>query len=607
MGDFRRALTLSIKETLINEIHLLPRNYTLVINIKNKELTCILNDFHEDQISLNSLEGISVLDKWFYKWTELIRTLKVKTNNITVDLSGGMDSRLILALLLGSNVNMNEINVHSLNDKLHTHEEDFQIASLIAEHYKFKLNNSNFDLYRHAFSPLEIMNISCYTKLGFHKEMYWKNTYNENAVYYFTGGGGETRRKYWEMEPQKFIEKLTYKAAQFYDPSIKKSTEEIINQSFHDIRSMKSFSSLENEMIPERLYIEARCRQHFGRAAVEDFLANRIIESPFLDVDLRSIDLRHVKDSNILYAVILKRYCPGLLEFPFEGKRSIARETILEAEKICEQYPFKNKNLEKIMVSRTYEKSVTNKLYNKWSSFSGDTAIKQYFDADAFKNFFIANFSQEIYDYAKKHAESEKYFPLRQVYQALATEKALMATVNNNGVFADLIPFQNPKVIRQNESYQRNHLNEFQNILHRARIDVKNIGEGNNVDIVTDHKIKRHDTPKWYSKNGIGHVLEEDGNHLSAFLNCNGNGKLEIVLRGIDCQREGKRLPIFIDYTNCIINGNEYLNEPVAVSHDASYRIIIPCKNNQQIKVEIRWDMHGYSNIELKNLFDLFV
>lgn len=76
--------------TLINEIEVLPRNYKVIINKNNKSINFEEIDYQEHTIELNSEEGINTLDKWFYKWTNIIRSIKDKTNNLTMDLSGDL-------------------------------------------------------------------------------------------------------------------------------------------------------------------------------------------------------------------------------------------------------------------------------------------------------------------------------------------------------------------------------------------------------------------------------------------------------------------------------------------------------------------------------------
>lgn len=172
---FADLYSFSYEETLINEIKTLPRNQQVIINKKNKTIDFKKKDYKEHTIDLDSKEGFETLDNWFYKWTNIIRNIKSKTNNLSIHLAGGLDTRIILALALSSNIDLDKINVFSYTDDKHTHKEDYIIASEIAEKFNFKLNKSVFSEDIDKFTDVNTsLDISFYPKLGFHKQMYFK-------------------------------------------------------------------------------------------------------------------------------------------------------------------------------------------------------------------------------------------------------------------------------------------------------------------------------------------------------------------------------------------------------------------------------------------------
>ena len=115
--------TPSIYETLIKEIIKLASN----------------------TVPLESKEGLSIIDKWVDKWGYIIRSLQKKTNNFSFDLSGGFDSRITLALLIGSGIDIKNISFRSVNDKKFVHDEDFKIANNISSKFGFKLNEKHLE------------------------------------------------------------------------------------------------------------------------------------------------------------------------------------------------------------------------------------------------------------------------------------------------------------------------------------------------------------------------------------------------------------------------------------------------------------------------------
>lgn len=128
-------------ETAVKEIKLVRKDAVLFIDEKTAKLRFEVPRCVEESIALDSAEGIAVLDHWFDKWTTLFRNLEARTNNISTCLSGGFDSRITFLLMLCAGVDLSDIQVFSIHNTLHTHAEDYEIASEIADYYGFKLNN----------------------------------------------------------------------------------------------------------------------------------------------------------------------------------------------------------------------------------------------------------------------------------------------------------------------------------------------------------------------------------------------------------------------------------------------------------------------------------
>ena len=128
------------EDTIVNEIKMLDRSAFIEIDKINKSLKVDYIDYKENTVELGSDESFDILDNWYNRWINIIKNLKLETNNIATDLSGGIDSRLILLLFLGSEIDLKTININSIDGKLHTFVEDFEIATEIANYYQFALN-----------------------------------------------------------------------------------------------------------------------------------------------------------------------------------------------------------------------------------------------------------------------------------------------------------------------------------------------------------------------------------------------------------------------------------------------------------------------------------
>ncbi len=418
-------------QTLVNEIEMMPRHYKLKINLEDKTLVYDEIDYREATLSIDSQEGMDTLDQWHDNWVEFIRNLKSNTDYISVDLSGGFDSRVVFALVLSSNIDLNKIKVNSRTDNNGPHKEDYEIASGIAETFGFNLNNNLHESVE-SFSQLStIVNLSFYAKLGFHRQMYFKTNYPLNPSYKLNGSGGEAIRSYWDYSPEKFIED-SLKTANFYSSQLAQPTESMLRDTFKQIQEKHNISDSNSNILTSLLYKETRCRNHFGKSNTANYLTNRIEFQPLLDPLLHRLKLStdNCPDNNLLISVIFARYCPELLDFKFEGNRKIDEETIAYAKKINEKYPFNRKDMDLISEASNNQilapKTVTPPHEKKKISID---YIKKYmqdiFLSDYFRDLFEANFPKEIYSRIKVQMDLKTLFLPENVYSSMAMIKVI--------------------------------------------------------------------------------------------------------------------------------------------------------------------------------------
>ena len=219
--------------------------------------------------------------------------------------------------MLGAGIDLNEIYVHSIEDKLHTHQEDFEIAEDISKFYHFSLNNtSNLHHQSKNYTMEDILNISFYTKLTFHKQMYFKNNFLLPERHYFGGSGGECIRNYWNMSESEYIEQMIRRCRPF---SISNSTrfansvQTLLERAFENIK--RKFDNL-GRSIKEQDMTTTICIEKLaaaiisGKDIVENYFSGVIKYCPLLDPQLHKLKLNDVncKDKNLLIAVIFDRY-----------------------------------------------------------------------------------------------------------------------------------------------------------------------------------------------------------------------------------------------------------------------------------------------------------
>lgn len=416
-NDYARALigtylcSESYKETLINEIRLIPRNRIINIDKRNKKLEFEKTEYKEKNIPLNSSEGLKALDKWFCKWTNIIREIKSKSNNIVFELSGGFDSRMIFILAVCANIDLNKIRIQSYNDTDHTHKEDYEIASQIAEEFNFKLNQNTGQEDSTPFTDIMTpIKLSSYIKIGSHNQFNFRTSIANNTKYCFGGRGGETIRRYYNKTPEEYIEYMTEEAER-WDPSLSEATRRVYTRTIKQLKEEYNDDGNSKDLT-ERVYSESRSRNHFGKVLLEDYYVNNITLVPFFDSILHSLQLtdRECKDNNLLMALIFVRYCPKLLDFKFEGGREIEESTIEHAKEISEKYPFKMEKPEYItgpaVSTETANKKPDNFSFNKLNDI-----LRVIYKTDTFKNKFMEYLpNKKLYEKIRYSIDHETYF-----------------------------------------------------------------------------------------------------------------------------------------------------------------------------------------------------
>lgn len=603
--DFANALlsadltSLAYTETLIKEIEVLPSNYIIDINKNKKSINFKEINYLENTIELDSKEGIETLDKWFFKWVNIFRSLKEKTNNLAFDLTGGFDSRIMIALLLSSNIDINKIKINSANDGKHTHIEDYKIASEIAEFFNFKLNTDPFSTKYVRFKDLSTpINISFYIKSGFHKQFYFKDSYSVDPVYWITGSGGETIRGYPYKTPNEYLMEMLNKASRLSHLLVNPSKNKIIS-SYDKLSKKYNILDKNSYELSEILYKDVRCRNHYGKSAIEEYLRNTIRMNPLLDPLLHKIkpNTEYLDDKLLIIAIIFVRYCPELLKFDFEGGRNFNKETIEYAKKINEQYSFKGFSNEFISGPDIHKID-----YDIGSSINYikkediDELLKKIFYSSEFEMKFKNLFSSQIYNKISRIAETKSFFPLSEVYAAISiiniNDCVYESNVKNYENIFDY--FEN--VLLKSEVSNEKSLQLFAKLLcHKymvGRIDIKNSGNKNLVKILNCSDDSANITfPDWFSdKKGSGMVVKSDACCLDLEVICINKGILDITLRSEDIRDiNGNHFPVYIDFLRLKINDENFIESSKLVSHNKSFNVSKSVKDSEIINIHLEW------------------
>ena len=337
--------SITYSETIVNEIQIIDRSAVIYIDILEKDLQTQLIDYKEYSVLLDSENGIATLDRWVELWGNVFRGVAQHTKFITADLSGGFDTRISLALLLNSGIDLNKIQIFSIKGELHTYKEDYEIASKIATHYGFKLNQTLPAQKFLNYNLTDFFNFDSYgNQLFSNIPKFWLLKKNIDKRYHISGMSGETLRHRWQLPPEEFTKDFIWKVS-FYSSTLSQkltvSIKNILESSLNAVRDKHKFEEANFKNIQQLLYHETWSRYHFGKESLCNYLAGIVKLSPALDPEVRilRLDTSKCPDYNFLITLLFARYAPDLLKFPLDLNRSIAPETIAYAQKINERFP----------------------------------------------------------------------------------------------------------------------------------------------------------------------------------------------------------------------------------------------------------------------------
>lgn len=584
------------KETLIKEIQVLPHNYVVNIDITSNHLNFLKIDYYEKTVSLTSKESIIILDKWYHKWINLFNFLYKNTSNLEFSLSGGFDSRVILTLLLSSEVDLNDINILAFISEKPTFKEDFEIASEIAKDFGFELNKFSDNIKKYYFNDLATsINLSYYLRGGFAKQMYWKNFIYSEKKYHIRGLGGELLRNFYtDQSINMYITNQAF-IAHNYSIESSKSTKRILEKTFEEYSKIHE-TFTEHELLNMQ-YLHTRNRFYSGTQISEDYLTNNVMLNPLMDPLLNKIHV-DAEDEELRYllpCLIFLRYFPEVLNYKFQGNREINEKTMETAKSINNMYPFEDKwdasmsfdfdskiNFDFTCLSEV-KKIDDNDQYN---------FLKEKFSSNNFKEMFSMFLPYQIYE--KVYNDEMKLFP-DSPYSDLNAVIIVMKIVEDV-MFSHLKKGRTPfDWLEGIQNYQFNVVKKVHNEknIDDVRIDLKNHGNKDNDVIILD--ISDYNAwllkPDWFTNsNGIGLTIESSECPLNIKLKCINDGELYIGLKSRDVWDENKkRIPIL--FNKVLINSEIIFDDAKVASHDDPILLKRKVKHDEIIDIQVNWKL----------------
>jgi hypothetical protein len=415
----------STYETLVNEITKILPNTFIIIDIIEKKYEINYIDQKQNTIPFESEEGLNLIDRWADKWGYIIRSLYMKTNSIFMDLTGGFDTRTTFLVLLNSGIDLKRIFISSYNDSLHTHKEDFEIATNICSKFGLKLNENHLDNSYIKFDLKTSLDCTLYTKLGFHKQFYFKTKFYNKPRFKFNGMWGEMLRGYPFKKIQNYIEDISNEGKnKGFGNEFYYSSKRFLNRSINMIKNEKENKN--DYEFSMQLLLRSFDIYHFGKASIESFLANVYHLSPLADPDLKKLRINFNEQTfHDLIAYIYIRFGHDLINIPFDSKKRINEVSLKKAKKL-------NKRIPPYKINSDYNPTffIDNKRKFTFSSskhnYNPSNYIKKVFKEKKFINTINKLYNNSnIYNFAKEYKKTKSFFPLTVVYALLAVVRIL--------------------------------------------------------------------------------------------------------------------------------------------------------------------------------------
>ena len=600
----------TFSDTLVKEIELLDRSLKITIDIQNKNYSFERIDYNENTVEVDSEKAVRLLDIWYDKWSSIIYRLLSQNAKVMADLTGGFDSRIVFSLFLRKGIDLNRIRFFSSQDNLHTHKEDYEIASKVAGMFGFQLNKTLPKRKTYNCSLEDALNISFLCKLGSHKQMYWLTTQHQEKLHSFSGTGGETiRGGHWADSEAEIIaseKKLCDKFPLGYRKDLSASVEKIVNHAYRQTED--KYAALGRTIAPEDLslymYRETRCRSHFGKDMYENYCAQSIKYSPLFDPILQSLtrNSSSCKDHDLLVAIIFDRYGKGILDVPFDSGRSIHAETIAYAKEINRKYPYLEvpfpvlpepaESITGWTESHTDNPFSDNELIPR-TEMNGK--ILELVHNNDLKYPFMSVYGKDIYNACLNAMQSRSYHPEEYCYPIISIASLVRMGISfppqeniSHMIYQTIIDPHTDSSSLLDHPYLKNYIT--------LRTDLKNTGSADNsieiISISDENGIISY--PSWIKNDsGSGAVIQSASGHLFIHAKAIGKGMLECALRTLDVKDpDNHRIPFFIDCTGLAVNGIPMISSTTTLSHDHPFKFSRHMEDNEELTMEITWLPH---------------
>ncbi len=409
-------MSYSVFGTLVKEIKSMPVWSKMIINFWENKLY-LENDYRfKNRISIDSEQGMSIIDSWISKWAGIYKGLEMGGWQMQVELSGGFDSRTVFALLKYAGVDFNKPNVKILTVKpdksqiaeYNHYKEDYEIVGAIAKDNDLHLcNEVGFKKHNLSSNDFFAAFENIYDDVN---QILGPNCVYDNTVVRIGGHLGETVRGYFDFDRMLQANGQMIKGKNrtiLYDAVRKVIEAHYVSTEYSNVSDLTNYANSEYVML------ETLDAKFFGKQIIRWMLSNSLMLTPFIDYSLRGIHVEKGNKRELIYAVIIKRCCPELLNYKFDSGHHFTEEAIEFADYLCAKYPMSK---EKISVKPIqYSNFIHNEIMFPTDNEDKiedviEECVKQYWNDGLYALAFGRETAKIMYDQAIKKYEEKIIF-----------------------------------------------------------------------------------------------------------------------------------------------------------------------------------------------------
>ncbi len=350
----------SVFKTLVNEIKSVPIWSTVYIDIKDKKFR-IDNDYRlKRRVNIDSEEGMRIIDTWINKWAKLYKGLELGGWRMRVELSGGFDSRTVFALVNYSGIKLNSDKIIVFTSKpvdkvaKEYFNEDYEIVEDIARDFNFKVCSDSYYFDNQKVKGECWRDVYKYCMLDDMNQVLGPELIYDDTVIRIGGHFGETVRGYWDFERMASFADGLENAGILYDALLDTIDSHRIATEYTGNDIINAYSNSEYVMM------ETLDEKFFGKQVTRWMMSNMFMLSPFMDYTLRGLDVGEEHKREVIYALIIKRCCPELLNYRFDRGHKFEEDTLKYVDYLCNKYPMLK--AESTVAAIPYRNFIQNKL-----------------------------------------------------------------------------------------------------------------------------------------------------------------------------------------------------------------------------------------------------